>query len=101
VLLSLLYLVIGDSSTYWGGVNIITQIGFIGYLSYLMESYQGNTENESLFFTYIKYLSIANCIYIAVCVFRDKNFVFYNTSLFAYIMGIGLVVFLIHCAKKK
>jgi len=66
-----------------------------------MESYQNNTENEKLFFIYIKYLSIANCIYIAVCAYKETSFAIYNTDLFAYIMGIGLVVFLIHCAKKK
>lgn len=98
VLLSVLYLSIGDSSREWGAVNIITQIGFIGYLCYLAEQSKRNSVFERLFFGYMKYLSIANCIYIIWCVFKGAYWSIYNTDVFAYILGISFVILLIHVA---
>lgn len=96
VALSLIYLAFGDSSIIWGGVNIITQIGFVGFLSHIV---QGRDETERLFLLYIKWLSVVNCGYILVCMFITNKFVvIYNTDLFAYVLGIGFVVFLIHNA---
>lgn len=96
LLFCILYLSIGDSSREWGGFNICTQLGFIGYLSFLMESNKKNTEIERLFFSYIKYLSIANCIYIVWCVFRGSYWSIYHTDVFAYILGICSIIMFLH-----
>jgi hypothetical protein len=99
IVLSILYLTVGDSSTIWGATNIITQIGFIGYLCFLLQkSHKGH---EQLFFQYLTGLSIANCGYIIACVIRNKDWILYNTSLFAYILAVGFLVFLFHLALKN
>lgn len=98
--LSILYLSpVADSSRLWGAINIVTQISFIGYLAYELQMVTRGDEN--LMFQYIKWLSIINCVYITVCLIKDKYWVYHNTGLFAYIAAIGLVVFLVHCALKK
>jgi len=97
VLLSILYLSIETQYTrISGGINIITQIGFIGYLCYLAEMSKRNSVFERLFFSYIKYLSIANCIYIVWCIFRGSYWSIYNSDIFAYILGISFIVLLLH-----
>lgn len=103
VLLSLVYLSIDDSTflRISGGVNIITQIGFIGYLSFLMEANKKNDENERLFFSYLKYFSIGNCAYVIACLIFGIDWSIYNTDLMAYLLGIGFVAFLIHLALKR
>lgn len=101
VALTITYLAFGDSSPFWGGLNIITNIGFVGYLCFLLKDIKVFTEDERLFFTYLQWLSVANCLYIFVCIIKDTSFAIYNTDIFAYIMGIGFVVFMIHCALNK
>lgn len=102
VLCNIIYLSpIASSSMGWGAFNIITHIGFVGYLCYLLSSSMRNSKVEQLFFSYLMWLSVANCIYILFCAFREKNFALYNTDIFAYITGIGFIVFLVHCALNK
>lgn len=101
VLLSILYLSINVPAEYLrisGGINIITQIGFVGYLCHLMQISKTSNKTERLFFTYLKYLSISNCLYILTCIIRGEYWSIYNTDIFAYIMGIGFFVFLIQVA---
>ena len=101
VFLSILYLSIGDSTRFWGGVNICTQISFIGWLCYLLESTENNTILERLFFSYLKYLSIANCVYIVWCVLKGTYWSIYHTDVFAYILGISFVVLLMHAGYES
>lgn len=101
VLLSILYLSIGDSSRMWGGINLITHLAFIGWLCYLMEDNINNTVMERLFFSYLKYLSIANCVYIVWCVLNSTYWSIYHTDIFAYILGISFAVLLIHAGYES
>lgn len=101
VLFTLIYLVYGGNTMIWGAFNICTHIGFVGYLCYLLKDMRVFREEERLFFTYLMWLSVANCIYILFCVIRGTSFAVYNTDIFAYITGIGFVVFLAHCALNK
>lgn len=102
VLMSIIYLSpIADGGRTWGGINLITQLSFIGYLCFLAEGIKQNTEIERLFFSYLKFLSIGNCIYILWCILRGKYWSIYHTDIFAYILGIGFLVFLLHFAIKK
>lgn len=89
----------GNRYTY--AFNIITHVAMAGYLAGILSVVEGLSENERLMFQYIKFLSIANCIYIAVCAVKNTSFAIYNTPLFAHILGIGFVSFVVHCALKK
>lgn len=60
-----------------------------------------HNEIEKLILNYIQYLSVANCIYIAICMFRNRFWVIYNTDIFAYILGISFVAILVHIACKR
>lgn len=101
IALTIIYLIFGDSSVLWGGVNIVSHIGFIGFLCHILSGVKKFSENERLFFSYLKWLSLANCIYIATCIVKDKTFAWHNTDIFAYVMGLGFVVFLVHCSQTK
>ena len=102
VFLSTLYLTpIADSSYFWGGLNLITQSAFICYLCYLNEDKEDNIEIERLLFIYVKWLSLANCLYILACMIRGKGFAIYNTDIFAYVTGIGFLVLMVHFALSK
>lgn len=101
VLATVLYLIYGDSSYLWGGINIITQIAFIGYLCYLLGTIEGFRKIEKRFFNYLTWLSVANCIYILFCIIKGTGFAIYNTDIFAYIMSIGFVTFMMHSALDK
>lgn len=99
VICQIIYLTFSDGSRLWGGLNIGTHIAFIGYLCHTLE--KTHTGNEKLMFQYLKWVSIANCFYIGVCVWKDTYWVLYHTDLFVYIFGIGFLVFLIHAALKE
>lgn len=101
VLCSIIYLHFGEKTRAWGGFNIFTQFAFIGYLCYLAEQNLRSTEFERLFFCYLKYLSVINCIYIVACVLKGRYWSIYNTDIFAYILGISVVVLLVHFAYIK
>lgn len=78
--------------------GLITHVAMVGYLCHLARLIPSLSESERLMFQYAKYLSLANVIYIVACAFKQENFALYNTPLFAYILGIGLLVFLLHVA---
>lgn len=101
ILLSFTYLTFGCNTKEWGALNIITHIGFIGYLCYLLEQVRLFPYSERLFFTYLKYLSIINCIYIVWCVFRGDSWSIYHTDVFAYILGICSAIFFMHIGFTK
>lgn len=82
--------------------GIATHVAFVGYLCGLIQRrLEGITEDERLLIQYVKYLCVANVIYLFACAWKETSFAIYNTPLFAYILGIGFVSFLIHCAIKK
>lgn len=99
--LCLAYLLFGDSSIIWGGINIITQTAFIGFISYFLKSTKTIQSHEIIIFDYVMWLSIVNSFYIAICMFRNKFWVIYQTDIFAYIMGITIVVLLGHIGYNK
>lgn len=95
-------IVFGDrkyNNMVWGGIYLIANIGLIGALCHWLEP--EHTGNTKLMFQYLKWLSMANCIYIFICIFREKYVVIHNTGIFAYILAIGFITFLVHCALKK
>lgn len=81
--------------------GLITHVGMIGILFYWLSLVDGFTPNEKLFFQYGISLSAANCVYLIACAERGTSFAILNTPLFAYILGIGLIVFLIHCGIRS
>lgn len=85
----------------WFGLDKAVQTLFLGMLCYFLESNKSQTAEERLFFNYLKWISWANTLYLVICIHKDWTFKLYNTPIFAYIMGIGFIVFLIHCAKNK
>lgn len=102
VLLNVIYLTpIADNGRIWGGINLITLYAFIGYICMLVDKIKTLSENERLFFEYVKWMSWANCPYILVCMIIGKGFGIMHTDLFAYIIGVGFVAFLIHCALNN
>lgn len=102
VLLNVIYLTpIADNGRMWGGINLITLYGFIGYLCLLVDKIKALNKNERLFFEYVKWMSWANCPYILVCIIRGKGYGLLHTDIFAYIIGIGFIAFLIHCALNN
>ncbi len=102
ILCSIIYLSpIAEGTRIWYAFNIITQIAFVGYLCYLQSAVKNNSIPERLFFGYLWRLSIANCIYIVICVWKDTYWSIYNTGVFAYILGISFVVLLIHIAIEQ
>lgn len=99
ILCNMLYLVFGDDSPAWGGFHLNTHVLFISFTTWqLWDKFKGN---ERLFLQYVTFLSLADALYTTVCVFKDKYWVLYNTNIFAYILGIGFLVFLLHCALKN
>lgn len=86
---------------FWYGMDKIMQTAFVGALSYFLQSNKKNTDNERLFFEYLTFLSLANAIYLAFCLYKNTSFAIYNTPIFAYVMGIGFIAFLVHCAINK
>jgi hypothetical protein len=88
-------------NAYWYAADKVVQTAFVGVLAYFLEQAKGNSENERLFFTYLKWLSLANAVYIAICAYKNYTFALYNTPIFAYVMGIGFVAFMVHCALLK
>lgn len=102
MLCNLIYLSPMATNTFaWGAFNIISQIGFIGYLSFLQSGCRANTKVERLFYTYLYRVCIVNCVYVLACLFRGKDWSIYNTSVFAYILGVSFLVLLIHSAILK
>lgn len=99
VFCQLAYLMFQDGGRIWGGFNIITHISFVGYLCYLIEQYTSGSER--LFFIYLKYLSLINCLYIITCVVKGRYWSFNNIDFFAFVLGIGIAAFLIYRAFKK
>lgn len=89
----------GNTQTF--AFNIITHVAMVGFLCHVLSGVEGFAENERLLFWYIKYLSLFNCVYIGMCAVKNTSFAIYNTPLFAYILGIGFVSFMVHCALKK
>lgn len=85
----------------WFGLDKIMHCLLVGTLCYFLQQDDGLKYSEKLFFEYLTFLSIANGLYLGYCIYADKTFKLYNTPLFAYILGIGFVVFLFHCAYKK
>ena len=81
--------------------GIATHIAMVGFMAHLLCGVKGFSENERLLFSYIKYLSIANVMYVFFCAYKGSSFAFYNTPLFAYILGIGFITFLAHCALNN
>lgn len=100
--LTLIYITpIADNGRMWGGINLITQFGFIGYLSYLLSINQLDKEIHKLFFSYVWRVSVANCFYILACMVMGKNWSYLHTDIFAYILGITFIVLLIHSGFHK
>ena len=85
----------------WYGIDKICQLLFVSALCYFIEQNKKLLENERLFFEYLKWISLANGIYTGFCMYKDLTFVIYNTPIFAYIMAVGFLAFLIHCAINK
>lgn len=85
----------------WFGIDKTVQTLFLGMLCYFLENSKGHSYEERLFFNYLKWISWANALYLAICLWKDLTFKIYNTPIFAYVMGIGFIAFLIHCAKNK
>lgn len=99
VVCSIIYLSPIATNTFaWGAFNVITQVAFIGYLSYLQSVAKANTTVERLFYIYLYRLCIVNCIYVLACLWRGKDWSIYNTSVFAYILGVSFLILLIHIA---
>lgn len=90
-----------DRGRTWGGINIMTHMAMIGYLCYLLEDLKYLAKAEQLFFTYLKFISIANCIYIVWCILKGSRFSMLHTDTMAWIMGIGFIAFLVHNALRK
>lgn len=101
VVLQFIYFVYGEYSYFWGAFNISTHVLFVSYVSYILEGMDSFTEDERLLFSYIKYLSLINFIYIVTCYIREEDFAIYNTPVMGYILGIGFVSFIIHRSIKK
>ena len=110
VLITIVYLspiadyiiVFGDkkyNNMVWGGIYLIANMGLISFLCHLAEYKQKG--NELLALQYLKFLCLANCAYIIYCIFREKYVVIYQTGVFAYVMGLGFLSFLVHCAIRK
>jgi hypothetical protein len=81
--------------------GLITHIAMAGTLFYWLSTVEGFTPNERLFFQYGMALCAANCVYIFACAERGTRFALLNTPLFAYILGIGLISFIVHCGIRK
>lgn len=84
----------------WYGLDKAVQSLFVGVLCYFIQE-QCKNENEKLFFEYVKWLSIASALYLLACMYYGVSFAIFNTPIFAYITGITLIVFMVHCALKK
>ena len=78
--------------------GICTHIAMVGFMAHMISGIKSFSENERLLFSYVKFLSIANVMYVIACAVKDTSFALYNTPLFAYILGFGFVAFLVHCA---
>lgn len=100
IFLQIMYYLFARTHLYWDGINIITHVGFVVYVSYLLERNNSIGSDEQLLFSYVKYLSIGNIMYIITCMVREDYFAIYNTPIVAYILGIGFVSFIIHRALK-
>lgn len=85
----------------WYAIDRDIQILFIGILCYFLYKSRENTDEESLFFLYLAALCVFGGIYLLACLFLGVSFAIYNTPVFAYITGITLIVFMVHCALKK
>ena len=102
VLWNIVYLSpIVPNTKFWHGSDKIMQSLFLSVLCYFIQNYKNNNENERLFFEYLKWLSLANSIYLGFCMGMGKTYALLNTPIFAYILGIGFFTFLLHRALNK
>lgn len=102
VIINVIYLSpIADAGRIWGGIQLITHIGFIGYLCYEMQKKEKPNSIERFSFQYATWFSFSNCVYIVACIFNTKPWAVYNTEVFSAIVAVGFLVFIIYCAFKK
>jgi len=100
VLILMIYFLF-DYGKYWGDIYLQLQSLMIACLAYLQSLSVRNTEHERLLFGSIKYIAIADSLYTLACMINGKDFAIYNTNVFAYVMGISIVVILVHIAYDK
>jgi hypothetical protein len=89
------------NTRFWHGSDKIAQSLFLSCLCYFIQEYIRHNQNERLFFEYLKWLTFANSTYLSFCLIKDKTFAIYNTPIFAYILALGFIAFLIHCALNN
>jgi len=98
-MLNIAYLTpLADDSRFWGGLNLITQYGFIAYLCYEARNVESFKESGRLLLEYIKYFCISQCFYVVWCIYKGEGYSIGHTDIMAYILGLGFVTFLVHCA---
>ena len=97
----IIYLIHTDGGRAWCGFNLASHMLLIAYLCHLVQGIKSLSEKDKLIFTFAKYALFANSVYTIVCVFMDSYWAIYQTDIFAYIIGISLVVLLVHIAVNK
>ena len=90
-----------DFGKYWGDVYLQSQCLMVGYLASVLSVQRSFKEYERLLFKFVSYIAFTDAAYTLVCMFKGSDFAIYNTNVFAYIIGISLVVLLVHIAVNK
>lgn len=88
----------GDTGRFWGGLFILNMYLFVAFMSWIVEGYLN--EKDKLFFTYIKFISLAQAIYVITCYFMGRTWSLFHKDITATIIGIGFATFLLHTAFK-
>lgn len=88
-----------DLGSWWGSVYLILQAVAIAF--FIEQNKYEHTSTERQFFSYVKYVAIADAIYTFICEIHGGSYIYHATNVFAYIMALGMCVIVVHFAVKK
>lgn len=89
MLLSLIYLIAGDGSIGWGGVNVITQYSIIGFLSWFCIENKNLITFERVLFKFIILFNISLSLITIPCVWADIKWI--NLVIYWYAVAISII----------
>ena len=96
MLLSLIYLIAGDDSIGWGGINVITQYSIIGFLAWFCIENKKLITFERVLFKFIIAFNITLSLITIPCVWADIkwiNLVIYWYSVLVSIFFVATVYY--------
>lgn len=89
-----IYFYLGDSSIYWGGFNMITQLLFTMVLCLIILTPKPNTLSERYHLEYVIVLTAFRIIYTALCI-PMASLAKYNSYIFIIILIISYQLMLL------